>query len=728
MFCENCGMKLEEGAVFCSACGTRNEPEGETAQQAENIEKVEDTVEAEETESAGATQQRFCPNCGCENDENDVFCRECGMSLAIVVQSGERQKAQLNADKKALIRRIVMGAACLAVLVLVIWSVAHLLSGVSSGQSFVIYEKENELNAARKGKFEPNVVGNKLQAYEDEHGNGSGMDLDYYIRYSESGDYLYYPQKCEGGEFDLYRKNLKKKKDTGTKVASKIRAYALINDDDFAYVKDAEKYKLYLYHKGESEKIGSDARWFRISGDGKYILWIADGDLYAQAAKAKAESKKLDSDVVSMYGFSDDLKTIVYQKDTDLYIMKDMKEAERIARDVSGAYVSDLNGGGKIYYLQSGDADLSAAEEAPAAVASASSDDFDPADYASEELTYYDLIADDLLEQDQGIREPEWEDYEMTVYRDGEQEIEMDDAGYEAAYQLYRAKKTRNELRRTLATTPVDLNRWEVFYYEGGKKESSRVCDVHLLPDMSVFGDLMKDEALLFLGDVSMDQMEGYPFSELAEGDSQGAKQKIMNRLRESAKFFCLRNGQVSEVSQTGDNGNCTYVYANEDQHIVYLSYWADDRGILYRYDYKAKGAVPELISDEVNYVVTAGMDKLCYVDEDDVLFYGDREIGEEASSFRLCDDKKLLYLSEEEDSEGTLMLFEGGESSDVIAENVLAGSYGLFDGEHIAYITDYSFRKYKGDMCVFMGKKGEIIDTDVNRIYFPQKEPDRNE
>lgn len=70
-------------------------------------------------------------------------------------------------------------------------------------------------------------------------------------------------------------------------------------------------------------------------------------------------------------------------------------------------------------------------------------------------------------------------------------------------------------------------------------------------------------------------------------------------------------------------------------------------------------------------------------------------------------------------------MLFDGGESSVEIAENVWAGSYGLFDGEHVAYLTDYSFKKYKGDLGVFMGKKGEIVDTDVNQIYFPEKEPD---
>lgn len=737
MFCKSCGMELEEGALFCSACGAQAEPEKE---------------DVTDKSAADGEKQRFCPNCGCENDETDIFCRECGMSLVVAVQGAERKKVRSAADKKVLMKWIAMGAACLAALALVLWGVTHLMAGTSSGSAFVIYDKENELTAARKSKFVPTVVGDKIQANEDDNGNGYGIYEDNYIRYSESGEYLYYPQKGEDGEFDLYRKNLKKKKDEGTKLASKIRDYVLIDDDNFVYVKDSEKFKLYLYHKGESEKIGSDVGWFRVSENGKYILWIADGDLYVQAAKVKAETKKLDTNVTRMYGFSDDLRTIVYQKDTDLYIMKDMKEAERIAKEVEGAYACDMNGGGKIYYVQSEDADSSALRgegltgDTPAAAASETAapvaealaaeeessseweDHFNPADYASEELTYYDLITDDLLAQDQEIREPAYEDYETSVYRGDEVDYEFDQQAYDEANQLYQAKRTRDELRRRLASTPVDMDRWEVYYYEGGKKESSQVCEVHLLSDMGIYGNLMQNEALLFVGDVPMEQVETSPFSELAEVDDWEAQEKLLRRLRENAKLLCLRNGQVSEVMQTGEEGNCNSVYANEDQHIVYLGYQADERRILYRYDYTAKGAVPELVSDEVKYVVSAEMDKLCYVDEDDVLFYGEQEVGEDVGSFKACDDKKILYLMDQEDSEGTLMLFEGGESSVEIAENVLEGSYGLFDGEHAACLTDYSFRKEKGDMCVFMGKKAQIIDTDVSRIYFPRKEPDRGE
>lgn len=703
MFCKNCGMELEDGALFCSACGAQNEPEtGETEAKAEILSADGDAAilpAGEEAEKAEENRVRFCPNCGCENDAEDVFCRECGMALAVVAQAGGHQKTRLAVGKKGPVGMLGVGAACLAALVLLVWGVAHLVSGASSGSSFVIYDKENELTAARRSKFAPVVVGDRIQEYTDENGNGTGMDVDYYIRYSESGDYLYYPQKCENGEFDLYRKDLNKKKDRGTKLVSKIQNYILIDENSFVYVKDSERNKLYLYRKGESEKIASDIDWLRVSPNGKYVLWLTDGELRAQETKFKATPQKLDSDVTFVQGFSDDLKTIVYRKENDLYIMKGMKESEKIAGDVDVAYLHDVNGGGRIYYLKSDD--------------------------ASENLSYYDLITDDLLAQDQEMIEPRYEDYETTVFRDGEETSEWDEQAYNEAYGPYQEKLNRDELRHSLASSYVDMTQWEVYYYEGGKGESSRICTVNLMLDMGIFGGRTQDEAMLFMGDVAVEQAELCKLSELSDLDEWEARERITERLMENAKLRYLRNGQTGEVAQAGENSVCNSVYVNEDQHIAYLQYEEDGRQAVYRYDYTAKEAVPELISDEVGYVVTADMEKLCYVDEDNTLFYGEREVGEEASGLLVCDDKKVLYLSDQEDNEGTLMLFDGGESSVEIAENVWAGSYGLFDGEHVAYLTDYSFKKYKGDLGVFMGKKGEIVDTDVNQIYFPEKEPD---
>lgn len=741
MFCKNCGMELEDGALFCPACGTKNEPEsGETEEQAEVLSADGNAVipPVEEAEKAEENRVRYCPNCGCENDAEDVFCRECGMALAVVAPVGEHQKPRSAGGGKKLAGMIAAGAACLAVLVLVVWGVTHLVSGTASGSSFVIYDKENELTAARRSKFTPVVVGDEIQEYTDENGNGSGMYEAYYIRYSESGDFLYYPQKCENGEFDLYRKELNKKKDRGTKLVSKILNYSLIDENSFAYIKDSETRKLYLYRKGDSEKIASDVEWFRVSKNGKYILWLADGDLRAQETKFNEAPQKLDSDVTFVWDYSDDLKTIVYQQEEDLYIMRGMKESEKIAGDVDSAYLYDMNGECRIYYLKSDDVDSSAfkgdmaAEEAPAAAAempaAPQEDNFDPADYASETLSYYDLITDDLLTQDREITEPMVDDYLTEVFRDGEVDSEWDEQAYDEAYERYEEKLRRDTLRRNLAGSRVDLTQWEVYYYEGGKGESSQVCTVNLTPGMGIYGGMTQTEALLFMGDVTAEQNEPYKLSELCELEYGEAQTRIMERLTESTKLQYLRNGKVSEVAQTEESGVCSYVYANEDQHIAYLQYGEEGRKTVYRYDYTAKDAVPELISDEVGYVVSADMEKLCYVDEDNTLFYGEREVGEEVGSLSVCDDKKVLYLSDQEDNEGTLMLFDGGDNSVEIAENVLANSYGLFDGEHVAYLTDYSFKRYKGDLGVYIGKKGQIIDTDVHRIYFPEKEPDWND
>lgn len=746
MFCKNCGKELEEGAAFCSACGMQNEPEGVAEQEKVRLVDEEETVvlsdegETEKSEETEEVQQRFCPNCGCENDASDLFCRECGMSLAVAEQNAEGKKAFLATKGKRQLKWIALGAAFLVVLIFAIWGVGQLVPGDSSGSPFVIYDKENELTAARKNKFAPVIVGDRIQEYVDENGNGSGMNVDYVIRYSEDGKYLYYPQKCSGSEFDLYRKELEKKKDGGTKLVSKIWRYSLIDGDDFVYLKDTEKRKLYFYHKGESEKIASDVSWFCVSENGKYVLWISDGVLRVQATKLKATPQKLDSDVTQVLGMSDDLKNIVYLKGNVLYIVKGLENSERIASDVERAYACDMNDRCKIYYLKSDDASaelmsesegaeeaLAPAEEAPAAECEESAV-VEGESFESEFLSYYDLLEDDLLAQDQEITEPMREDYQQFVYteQDGEQ-IKMDEEGYEEAWQRYEEKRRRNDLRRKLADSRVDMTEWKVYYYESSKGESSQVLTVNLLSNMNVYGNLMEDEAVLFVGDVTPKQDESWKLSELEKLSFQEAQSRIEDELMASAELLYLRDGQVNKVEKVGENNICYNIYANENKHILYLEYREDDRKAVYRFDYRTKAA-PLLVNDEVMYVITADMEKLSYVDEDNTLFYGEREIDGEVGCFAVCDDGKLLYLTDiNDDNEGTLRLFEGGESSVEIEENVLAGCYGLFDGEHVAYLTDYSYKRDKGDLGVFMGKRAQIIDTDVNRIYFPEKEPDRN-
>jgi len=53
--CSNCGAQLDDDALFCTECGTKQEP-----------------------------QKNTCPHCGAEIDDDSIFCAECGTKLDVV--------------------------------------------------------------------------------------------------------------------------------------------------------------------------------------------------------------------------------------------------------------------------------------------------------------------------------------------------------------------------------------------------------------------------------------------------------------------------------------------------------------------------------------------------------------------------------------------------------------------------------------------------------------------
>ena len=53
--CSNCGAQLDDDALFCTECGTKQEP-----------------------------QKNTCPHCGAEIDDDSIFCAECGTKLDAV--------------------------------------------------------------------------------------------------------------------------------------------------------------------------------------------------------------------------------------------------------------------------------------------------------------------------------------------------------------------------------------------------------------------------------------------------------------------------------------------------------------------------------------------------------------------------------------------------------------------------------------------------------------------
>lgn len=790
MFCEQCGTKLEEDAIFCFNCGAKvvsnvkeydddddktvilqesdfqeetesqeeGQPAGSSAAEETEPEETEpakamgpaetepsaapeaavdteaeaarvsgtsdtgaETVETVEISPTGvvetgtammvpeaAEQKKFCPNCGAANAMNDLFCQQCGMFFGNTAEKMGGADATGKKHKKGFSwKTAAIVATLLVVIGLGIVFAPRILGGMTSkgdDLDFVMYVKDNELTMARKNKYDPVVIGDKMVDDPENSSFEPYLSGNPIIQYSPDHQYVYYPQKAGDEDFELYRKKLGSKKAEAEKIDSHVTEYKVIDNDKLVYIKDSTDRKLYLYRKGESEKIASDAWGMRVSADGKYVMWLDDDNrLYVQDTSLKADKIKLDSDVFQICEVSDDFNTIVYLKEDKLYVMKGMDEKEKIASGVYRAYVYDINGSLKMYYLKTGD---------------------------QVELSYYDLVDDDCLVQDQQIAEPRIEDYQRVTYKDSfwgtQKSVEVDDSYYEEM-EKYQEKKERDNLRDSLENRLLDMEECEVYYYEDASGESDKVMTVlGQKYGVTPYGSAAKDSAMMYAYTIDREKIEMIKFSKLTEAAYDEIESEVTSRLSSGGRLMYVENGEAHEIEDyegdldySGYGGVYINVWANEEKRTLYISEHGDE-GKLYSLAYGQKDASLELITDELQRVVSYGMDEICYINNDEELYYGDAMIAEDVGACQVREEEMILYLTDmdKNGNEGTLHLYQNGKDTE-IADDVADGGYGIFDTGKIAFLTDYNYKKYRGDLNVFDGKKVTNIDSDVTSIIF---------
>lgn len=775
MFCHNCGMKLEDDAVFCVNCGMKvvsanmedgdsdrtvflgkeldeagkgkavpeekgvqmTEPSGQETQEQgaagqdgpgsqeqgaagqggpENASAAEVKIEAVEISPTGVVetgtavvvpggmeQRRFCPNCGTANDINDLFCRECGMFFGNASEKMAGGNDTVKPRRKRGAWKLAFaGAAVLAAAALGFVFVPRFLGGLTAGDQeadFIMYLKDNELTMARRNKYEPMVVGERVLDDAGEAPFGAGcVDGSGIVAYSPDRKYIYYPQKADDGEFDLYRRKLGNRKAEPEKIDSQVVEYKVIDNDRLIYVKDGKDRKLYLYKKGESEKIASDAWGIQISAGDKYILWRSDEKLYVQDLNLKSDKVKLESDITTIYGISDDFNTIVYEKDGNLYVLRGMEEREKIASDVYmyNAYVYDINGKLKIYYLKENGEDT---------------------------ISYYDLVEDDCLEQDRQMAEPRIEDYQRVTYKDTfwgmRESVEVNDSYYEEM-EKYEQKLARDNLRTTLEYSTVGVQGWDVYYYDAAADESDKVMEMLMKSGEMLYGSVGTDTAaMMYVNNLDLEKAEKLKLSKLADANYNGIEEQITEKLGDCRQFLYLENGAVREIEDFEDENAGCYVQADEENHMMYISVFGAGHNKLYRFHYGQDNASIELVTDELWRTGSAKMGEISYINEDGDLYYGDDRIDEDVDDLTVWGDEAVFYVTDADKDvvEGTLHMYRHGKSVE-IADDVAIGSYVMFDGGKVAFLTDYNVKKYRGDLNVYDGKNVKRIDSDVTAIF----------
>jgi len=330
MKCSQCGTENKDGSVFCKECGSRL------------------------TAEAAPAGPVFCPNCGKKFENGEAFCDECGTNLD--VQAGPQEPVKKGGkSKKIVLAAVGVVAAAAVVLVGGSFVLGGLGGSKEKAESNLVYFTDDGLMLADlKSKKEPVLVTDsycKGREYREEFSGYLNTCM-----LTKDGKYLYYFEDYDGETFKLYRVPVKKagKKDAGVEIDTRVQDFQVLDNGNILYRK---KDDLYLYSgKKESVKIASDVvNGYTVDKDGKYVCWGEDAEVgytyYLQDLAMKNDKVRLAREAENFYK-SSDLTSFYALSDGKLEKIDAKGEATRIDRDVTGlGYFSAADGW--MYYTKS---------------------------------------------------------------------------------------------------------------------------------------------------------------------------------------------------------------------------------------------------------------------------------------------------------------------------------------------------------------------------------------
>lgn len=744
MFCEKCGTQLEDGMVFCPECGNKvSNPETEKADTIsetvvdsvsddettiiyemssnnkeetssdsdevvlENDSVVEPEMEAESTNvpemvmenvvAPGAiietSKIKYCHNCGAANAETDAFCYACGMPIG---ENGETKKKKDSVLKK-LNKKIIIGiAAAVAVVLATIIIIVAFPFGKSKNTLF--YLKDNEFT--HYVKKDSLVFGDEV--YEDkDDAYGPNSSISSLVTVSEDGKYVFYPQNFDGGAFDLYYKKINGKSE-GEKIDSNISQYSVLKNNKVLYKESGSSDKLYISDLKDKEKVASDVSWYWVSEDEKKVLWrTSDGEnkAYVRDLTLKNDKIKIDSDISSMVYISDDLKKIVYTKDDTLYYVENFDNKEKIDSDIASQYVVKNDSKVEIYYLVDAD----------------------------ESVTFNDLIEDDYAAQDAKMKEPNISDYQTIESKPsfwGTREEVVTDESYYEDLEKYNEKEARDYIREYIGEQEI-LSNYIMYRYIPGEKDAEEYTKGAIW-NCNSYGT-----PVLLYSELDIENSDKIKLSQLVNQESYEIESTIWEKLgNEALKSYMISNGKKVELDvdfeEYDSDVRVCAIDKNKKECYLEVNEADGDQINLFKTSYgKADGKL-ELVSDEYGDIEVVSDKGVYYTTEledgyQGELYFNDQKIDSDVLSgsvLELGNGEGILYLTDPDDQyqEGTLKMYQGSKSIK-ISDDVAA--YVSNDKGEVAFLEDYNFGRYRGDLKVFKNNKATLIESDVTSILY---------
>lgn len=646
-----------------------------------------------------------CPKCNKELADDARFCDECGASLEATAEetmetTTEEQvetaqevkepakgikipKLPFNIDQKML----KLGAIAVAAILVVVLLLSTIL-GSAGKQNYTFYIKDSEVFYTSISKIKPWQVTDNLV-------DGDGVDnsdlrylalyYSYLFQVSEDGKTVFFVDKIGDSDgFSLYYRAINKAKKEAVKISGEVESYQLNEKSNIVTYKKNDN--LYQYDMKESEKIANDVTSYYVSDDGKMMVYLDDEDR-AYFKKTGKDKEKIDSDVEYIEHVSEECDTVYYIKDDNLYMKSYGKEKEKIASDVYN--VIKVYESGEMYYLKD----------------------------ASEEVSLLDYVTDDKKDEDAAMKEPE---YPKRADYDSADEYDKAYDEYREARQKYWDKEDRDELREELKEEELDLDCYELFYFNGKKSESVAKnvdnYDVEYAADKAVI-------AYASYGEGDIDKVK------LSEIDYIWEVEDLVEDAMEEGKAWSVAvKTKTSAVSQEDAD---YFTVADDGTELYFLADISDENGHGDLYKAKVSGSKvkkAEKFDTDVyaeSYAVSYTDDDITYykdVDDDGetgTLYIGKKKVSDDVkvnSDRYYAEQEIVLFLTDYDDDNncGILNQFNGSKSVK-IADDVY--SYHVTAKGDIVYLSDYSTEKYRGDLYLYKKNKPKKIDEDVVAI-----------
>ena len=712
MICSNCNAELQEGAMFCSNCGTKSEtvvPEvtNETVVEAPVEEPVVETVveapAAEEPVEETVVEAPVQP--------------EIPQAEPVKQEKSKKASQEKGEKKKAPIGLIIgLGAAVVVLLVLVLGGVL-VASLFKSSDKQLAYLKDETIYYVK------NMEKENKEAIPVCEVKGESAYATNNVVISENGKYMYYYSKVDYDyDYNMYKGTLcrikisklsddvEKNEDNEEKISNDVTQYTVLEKGKSVLFRKSNG-KVVLYNGKDEEDIAKNVDYYYLSDDKEKVILATDegdGKNGLRVCNLKTNEELEYSDDYYSVQFRNDECIVFSEEDEDgaMTLYRANYKEDDTEELVSGVYsVSGYNDENNSFY------------------------------YREERLVkraLYDYIDDPYASEDAKLTKPNWMDY--TTVSDWKESLsEYDFEYYCVKYPQYQSRFIDWELY-------YDYNK-EAYYYtkyeDDENGNSTRIVSYYDIDSQTWY------------------RLDSEAF-EAAEDAYEGAEDRI--NLREELKttefeienydLYFWKNGEETLVTENVDD----YIYVNSDIIFfttsetggnrvsiddVYSVYDAENQiryGSYYDYDteeesaeaitlnYIVKGNIGSLevegevndinVSEDGKYLVFAmgSNSSECVLDlysvsGSEIKF--DETIEEDAMDGNWVEDT-YYYYSDVSDSLGTLYAYKKGKS-EKIASNVVASGYqnAVFADGNFMLMDEYDV---EGSDYVLLFKNGEKV------------------